>query len=73
MIMRAFFEITGAQRGIIALKNEAGKPDFIHMRGFPNGIRNQKIIETLLYKVMQEGIFIKDRNLLFSQAIMSIV
>lgn len=61
MIMRAFFEITGAQRGIIALKNKAGKPDFIHMRGFPNGIRNQKIIETLLDKVMQEGIFIYNK------------
>jgi len=61
MIMSAFLQITGAKRGIIALKNKAGKPDIVHMRGFPNGIKDQRIIETLLDKVLQEGIFIYNK------------
>ena len=61
MIMEAFIQITGAQRGIIALKNQAGKMGIVHMRGFPNGIKNQKIIQTILDKVLQEGNFIYNR------------
>ena len=61
MIMEAFIQITGAQRGIIALKNQTGKPGVVHMRGFPNGIKNQKIIQTILDKVLHEGNVVYNR------------
>ena len=61
LIMEAFMQITGAQRGIVALKNDAGKLSFAHMRGFPNGIKSETIIRTILEKVLQEGIFIYNK------------
>ena len=56
LVLNALFDITGAQRGMVALKKKEGEPTFSHIRGFdPKGGEALEAGRTLCKRVIGSG------------------
>jgi two-component system response regulator HydG len=55
LVLDALLDITGAKRGIVALRNKGQEPTFTHMRGFERQGAGAKVSRTLFQKVLDTG------------------
>jgi DNA-binding NtrC family response regulator len=52
LVLDALLEITGAKRGIVALKREGADPVFTHVRGFDQQAQEPKVSQTAFHHVL---------------------
>ncbi|MGD9224320.1 MAG: sigma 54-interacting transcriptional regulator, partial [Desulfobacteraceae bacterium] len=55
LVLEALFEITGAKRGVVAVKENTGEPKFTHIRGFDMQGQGAKVSRTIFQKVLEGG------------------
>jgi two-component system, NtrC family, response regulator HydG len=55
LVLDALFEITGAKRGIVALKKEGADPTLTHIRGFDQQGRGPKVSRNIFQQVLSDG------------------
>jgi transcriptional regulator with GAF, ATPase, and Fis domain len=52
LVLEALFEITGAKRGIVAMKKAGADPAFTHVRGFDQQGRGPKVSRSIFQKAL---------------------
>ena len=55
LVLDALFDITGAKRGIVAIKQKHGDPIFSHIRGFDLQEQSAKVSRTIFQEVIDNG------------------
>ncbi|MBW2369328.1 MAG: sigma 54-interacting transcriptional regulator [Deltaproteobacteria bacterium] len=55
LVLDALIDITGAERGMVALKKKSGDPDFTHMRGFELHGKQIKACKIICQKTLETG------------------
>jgi DNA-binding NtrC family response regulator len=55
LVLDGLLEITGAKRGIVALKKEGADPAFTHIRGFDQQGRGPKVSRNIFQQVLRDG------------------
>jgi transcriptional regulator with GAF, ATPase, and Fis domain len=54
LVLETFMDISGAKRGIVAMKQKRGDPLFTHMRGFDLSAKQAEVSRTIFQQVFSE-------------------
>jgi Nif-specific regulatory protein len=55
LVLDALFDITGAKRGVVAMKQKQGDPVITNMRGFDTRRQDTKVSRNIFQRVLDEG------------------